>query len=302
MNKKRSPIVPIVLAVVIGLAVMALLNGMIRPVPVVVAKAAIAPGTRLDASLLEVRTVAASSLPVGAIQAIEEAEGQMLAVGRAPGDAITQATLGEDAQAGIPANLAPGHLAVAIRVDQASGLAGLLRPGQTVTLIGMLSPDVLEHTRAAIPAVAAYQPEAGPLGMVAGPTATPTPTPTPLPPAAPLARIAISGVKVLMVPQSFRYEEVAASSEEELFASARTVSAAQNGSVIVLDIPAAPVELIPGLLVNPAALIAALDEYGHITLALESAAGFDGGGNILTLNLADLYEALNDDRGKLGGQ
>src|SRR5512145_759746 len=154
MNKKRSPIVPIVLAVAIGLAVMVLLNGMIRPVSVVVAKAAIAPGTRLSAGLLEVRTVAASSLPADALQTLEEAEGQMLAVGRAPGDTITQSTLGEDAQAGIPANLAPGHLAVAIRVDQASGLAGLLRPGQTVTLIGMLSPDVLENTQAAIPVVA----------------------------------------------------------------------------------------------------------------------------------------------------
>jgi hypothetical protein len=51
-----------------------------------------------------------------------------------------------------------------------------------------------------------------------GVTAIPAPTPNPAPPASPLARLAIAGVRVLLVPQSFRYEEVpAGASEEELF-------------------------------------------------------------------------------------
>ena len=114
---------------------------------------------------------------------------------------------------------------------------------------------------------------------------------------APLARIAISGLKVLMVPQSFRYEELPSSStEEQLFASARTVSAAQEGSVVVLDIPATPIELVPGLQVNPTTLIVALSQYGSLYLSLEPASGFETP-DILTLNLADLYDAMNDDRG-----
>jgi hypothetical protein len=114
---------------------------------------------------------------------------------------------------------------------------------------------------------------------------------------APLARIAISGLKVLMVPQSFRYEELPfGSTEEQLFASARTVSAAQEGSVVVLDIPATPIELVPGLLVNPTTLIVALSQYGSLYLSLEPAGGFEAP-DILTLNLADLYDAMNEDRG-----
>ncbi|NMB68900.1 MAG: hypothetical protein GYA20_09075, partial [Chloroflexi bacterium] len=46
--KKRSPLIAIVLAVVIGLMVIALLNGVIRPTQIVVAKSAIAPGTILS--------------------------------------------------------------------------------------------------------------------------------------------------------------------------------------------------------------------------------------------------------------
>ena len=59
--KKRSPLVAIVLAVVIGLMVIALLNGVIRPTQVVVAKVSIAPGTVLTDQLVELRTI-----PMGA--------------------------------------------------------------------------------------------------------------------------------------------------------------------------------------------------------------------------------------------
>ena len=101
----------------------------------------------------------------------------------------------------------------------------------------------------------------------------------------------------LMVPQSFRYEELpSGSTEEQLFASARTVSAAQEGSVVVLDIPATPIELVPGLQVNPTTLIVALSQYGNLYLSLEPASGFEAP-DILTLNLADLYDAMNEDRG-----
>jgi hypothetical protein len=104
-----------------------------------------------------------------------------------------------------------------------------LREGQTVTLIGLLSPDVLQNLSIApMPVNLPFNLEPTQLEP-GGPTPTPTPTPTPAPPVAPLARIAISGLKVLMVPQSFRYEELPPGSTEELlFASARTVSSAQQ--------------------------------------------------------------------------
>ena len=294
MEKRRSPWIAIILAIVIGLMVIVLLNGVLQPVTVVVAKVAIAPGTLLTADLLELRTIPMQARPKDAFSRVEDLQDKVVAVGRAPGDYITASVLGNSAQAGLPANLPPDHLAVAVKVDLASGMAGLLREGQTVTLIGMLSPDVLQSI--ASPAGGGQFPDlTGHPDRLYRRAATPTPTPTPAPKVAPLARIAISGVKVLMVPQSFRYEELpSTSTQDQLFASARTVSAAQDGSVIVLDVPAAPVELVPGLKVNPTTLIVALSKYGSLYLTLEPAGGFQAPA-ILTLNLADLYDAMNDD-------
>ncbi|HWQ83459.1 MAG TPA: SAF domain-containing protein, partial [Anaerolineales bacterium] len=136
MEKRRSPWIAIILAIVIGLMVIVLLNGYIRPTSVVVARVAIAPGTRLTADLLELRTIPMQAKPRDAFEHIEDLADKILVVGRAPGDYIVASALGESAQAGIPANLQADHLAVAVRVDLASGIAGLLREGQTVTLIG----------------------------------------------------------------------------------------------------------------------------------------------------------------------
>jgi Flp pilus assembly protein CpaB len=298
MEKRRSPWIAIVLSVVIGLMVIVLLNAYIRPTTIVVARVPIAPGTRLTGDLLELRTIPMQARPRDAFDRIEVLQDRILVVGRAPGDAIVASTLGEMAQAGIPANLQPDHLAVALRVDLASGMAGLLREGQTVTLIGMLSPDVLRNlSTAPIPINAGFMEEPAPPLAPGMPAPTPTPTPTPAPPIAPVARIAISGLRVLMVPQSFRYEELPmGSTQEQLFASARTVSAAHEGSVVVLDVPATPVEVTPGLKVNPTTLLVALSKYGSLYLTLEPAEGFHAP-EILTLNLADLYDAMNEDRG-----
>jgi Flp pilus assembly protein CpaB len=297
MEKRRSPWVPIILAVVIGVMVIVLLNGVINPTTVVVAKVAIAPGTPLTADLLEVRTIPSQAKPADAFTRIEDLQNKVLAVGRAPGDYITASVLGDTSQAGIPASLQPDHLAIAVKVDLASGIAGLLREGQKVTLIGMLSPDVL-HSIAAPPLAVNSPFLTAPTNIPSGLLApTPTPTPTPTPPEAPLARIAITDLKVLMVPQSFRYEELpSSSSQDQLFASARTVSAAQDGSVVVLDVPSTPVEVVPGFKVNPSTLIVALSKYGSLYLTLESATGFKEA-NILTLNLADLYDAMNKNSG-----
>jgi len=292
-QKKRSPIVAILLAVVTGLMVIALLNGFIRPTDVVIANVAIAPGTILTADLVELRAIPAGAKPADALTTIEEAQGKMLAVGRAPGDVILASVLGETSAAGIPSELEPGHVALAINVDLASGVAGLLRPGQTVTVIGMLTPDVMQD---AFTVMSAPYPDSADFSQI-DLLGTPTPTPTPPPPSAPLTRLAISGLRVLLVPQSFRYEELPpGSSEEQLYSSARTTMAAQGNSVIVLDVPTAVVEIVPGLRTNPAALLAALNKYGAIHLALEPSAGLQAN-EIVTLNLGDLYQSLNEVRG-----
>jgi Flp pilus assembly protein CpaB len=299
-TKKRSPIAAIVLAVVIGLLVIALLNGVIRPTQVVVAKVAIAPGTVLTDQLVELRTIPMGAKPADAISKIEDVTGKILAVGRAPGDLIVTSVLGEIASAGIPAELPEGHVALAIHVDLASGVAGLLRPGQTVTVIGMISPDILEASTTSVFTAPIAEFTSPIVSLTPGVSATPTPTPTPAPPASPLARLAITGVRVLLVPQSFRYEEVpAGASEEELFSSARTSMSAQEGSVIVLDVPTGLIEVTPGFKVDPATLLAALDQYGIIHLALEPTSGLAlDVADVITLNLGELYTEMNDYRKK----
>lgn len=299
-SKKRSPIAAIVLAVVIGLLVIALLNGVIRPTQVVVAKVAIAPGTLLTDQLVELRTIPMGAKPTDAIAKIEEVNGKMLAVGRAPGDLIVASVLGEIAGAGIPAELPEGHVALAIHVDLASGVAGLLRPGQTVTVIGMISTDILKTSSTSVFTAPISEFTSPIVSLTPGVAVTPTPTPTPAPPASPLARLAITGVRVLMVPQSFRYEEIpAGASEEELFSSARTSVSAQEGSVIVLDVPTGLVEVTPGFKVDPATLLAALDQYGIIYLALEPTSGLElDVADVITLNLGELYNEMNEYRKK----
>jgi Flp pilus assembly protein CpaB len=293
--KKRSPLAAIVLAVVIGLLVIALLNGVIRPTQVVTAKVSIAPGTILTDSLVELRTIPMGAKPADAATRIEDVSGKMLAVGRAPGDFIVTSVLGEIAGAGIPAELPEGHVALAIHVDMASGVASLLRPGQTVTVIGMIAPDILKENTTNI--IAAPITEFMPPYMTTTPgaprvTASPTPTPTPAPPSSPLARLAITGLRVLMVPQSFRYEEVpAGASEDQLYSSASTTMSAQEGSVIVLDVLTGLIEVTPGFKVDPATLLSALDQYGLIHLALELTKGLGlDVSDVLTLNLGELYK------------
>ena len=301
-TKKRSPIAAIVLAVIIGLLVIALLNGVIRPTQVVVAKVAIAPGTLLTDQLVELRTIPMGARPKDAFSKVEDVAGKILPVGRAPGDWIVSTVLGEIAGAGIPAELPDGHVALAIHVNLASGVAGLLRPGQTVTVIGMLSPDIIKASASSL--FSAPVPEfTSPLLPTTPEEATTqsrTPTPTPEPPASPLARLAITGLRVLMVPQSFRYEEIpAGASQEELFSAARTSASAQEGSVIVLDVPTGLVEVTPGFKVDPATLLAALDQYGIIHLALEPASGLElDVVDVITLNLGDLYNEMNDYRNR----
>ncbi len=299
-SKKRSPIAAIVLAVVIGLLVIALLNGVVRPTQVVVARVPISPGTLLAEQLVELRTIPMGARPADAFSKLEDVSGKILAVGRAPGDLVVASVLGEIAGAGIPAELPEDHVALAIHVDLASGVAGLLRPGQTVTVIGMLTPEVLKQSSASVFTAPFPEFSSPDPAQPADSTLTPTPTPTPAPPEAALARLIVSGVRVLLVPQSFRYEEVpAGASEEQLFSSARTSMSAQEGSVIVLDVPTGAVELTPGFRVEPAALLAALDQHGSLHLALEPAAGLklDTSGS-LTLNLGELYTEMNARREK----
>ena len=223
------------------------------------------------------------------IQTVEQAVGKVLTTARVTGDPITSYVAGEaSASAGLPAELAPNSVAIAIKVDQATGLAGVLRPGQTVTVIGVIDPSRIQQ--------GAYQTFTSQVNPTpAEPNASvPLPTPTPQPPPASLARVVISGLKVLVVPQSFRYEEVPPSGSGDAFLPARTSTNLQDSSVILLEAPLTPVEIARGVVVSPAELLALLNQTAVIHLALEPAGGLTISLQSLpAADLAQLYESLS---------
>lgn len=265
---------------VVFLLLAAFLGGLRSTRSVVVAAQALPAGARLDADYLEVRQVHSSGILPNALTSIDQAQGQVLTIARAPGDQITSDMLGDTATVGIAAQLTPGHRAVAVHVNQASGLVGILRPGDRVAVVAIVNPQeagaetgylLPQETGTAVPSGA-------------------TPTPTPRPPS-PAAWVVVSGLRVLLVPQTFRYEESLPTEEEGAFTLARTTAQASQESVILLDVPVEPVEVAPGVQMSPAALLPLLDARAQLHLLLEPAAD-DGVRVRAGAVLGDLYRAI----------
>ena len=90
----------------------------------------------------------------------------------------------------------------------------------------------------------------------------------------PVARVLLSGLKVLVVPQDFRYEEVDTS-------GLMPVTTRRDESVVVLEAPVTPItvtvtaqdSMTNTLLVSPVELLALMDARGRVYLALEPLEG-----------------------------
>ena len=253
MKSKSTLVILLVLVAGVFLAVTAFFNGLRRETQVVVATTAIQAGTRLDESVIALVSIPARAVQKGALTSLEQAVGQVLTIARAPGDQLTSSMVGSAAVSGIAAALPPDHRAVAIHVDQATGLAGIIRVGDRVTIIGTLNPP---DTTAMIPTTREMQ------GTEA------------LPSTSTVTRVLIHGARVLLVPQTFRYEEVLPTEEEDsLMSPVRTSVSAQQESVVLLDVPLTPVEVFQedntAVLMSPVEILALLNAQGSIHLALE---------------------------------
>lgn len=252
--------------------------------PTVVAVRPLPAGARLTANVLAVKEIHSSARLPNALSRIEDAEGQLLTIARSTGDQITADMLGDQAVVGLAAQLEPGHRAVAIRVTRVGGLAGTIRPGSKVSVVAVMDPQEVN-------AEALYsRPIVGeiPASRVGTPEATAAITPvTP----STVAYVVFSGLRVLFVPQSFRYEEVLPEEDSSgLFAVARTTVSAQEESVILLDVPVEPVE-IAGVRTSLATLFPALDAKARMYLLLEPVE--EDGIRITTgTNLGELYRAI----------
>ena len=273
---KKASILPVLLiAAVAGALSLLFLSSLRADTTVVVAARSIALGARLtDKDLTTKKVRQADALP-NAVVDIKGAKDQVISIQRMTGDQITKDMLGNQAVSAIASSLAADHRAVAVKVTRASGLAGILRPGDYVTLIGVIKPGQ-QSTRPTAGAVISGTVAAVPTKCAGAGCPTPTPqVPGQIVPQTAFARVTATGLKVLLVPQTFRYEEVT-TTDSQGFAQAQSSQVGQSESVIVLDVPVTALTLTglegPLTLTLPE-LIALLNSQAEVYLALEPASG-----------------------------
>ena len=104
--------------------------------PVVVAKADIPLSTRIRADQVEVKTLNLTAINAGAFQDISQVVGQVARQPVAPGAQITQTTLnGGLSGTVINVQTPAGQRAIAVRVDQISGVGTVIKTGDYVDAI-----------------------------------------------------------------------------------------------------------------------------------------------------------------------
>lgn len=228
MKRAKSSIVAIAtLALLTFVLVAGVLTAAQKKTPVLVAARALEAGTKLSLADVEVVQVHAGAALEGAFETVEDVTGLVITVQRLPGDQVTADMVGDSAQNALAQALEPDHRAVAIHVDQASGLAGLLRPGDSVSAIAIVDPSTLGL---------------GLSGDNPGPE----------------AKVMLANLKVLFVPWEFRYREISDPEDGGMSPAVASSSGRETG-VIVLSAPMTPItvtwELTPVLRLDAAAPI-----------------------------------------------
>lgn len=125
-------ILPLAVAVVVFLAAIVLL----QPEPttaVVVAAVDMASGHVITAEDISLQEYPQDLVPADTFSGSDQVVGKTLATGRAAGDIIRDINLGE------PVKLEANERAVAVRVTDSAGLAGLVKPGDTVGIVATVN-------------------------------------------------------------------------------------------------------------------------------------------------------------------
>ena len=130
-------VIPYVLAIIVFFAAMVLL----RPAPsktVVVAAYDLRAGHTLVESDLSIQAMPASAVASDALTDAKLAVGQTLRIDRGQGDILRTSNLGE------MITLQPDERAVSLKITDATGLAGLLVPGQKVGIVASIEMQSLD--------------------------------------------------------------------------------------------------------------------------------------------------------------
>ena len=245
---RRNVLIVFVLAAAAFILATATISAARRMAPVVMARQALPAGARLTDQAVEVREIPAAAIMAGAFESIAQVEGQVLSIPRAAGDQITADMVGESATTSVIDGLPPDHRAVAVHVNQATGLVGSIQVGSRVGVVGMIDPAMLDLRTSSVTVEEREAP----------------------PPTGPVAMIVLSNLRVLLVPQMFRYQETLPNEEDGMFATAYTSADQQEASVVLLAVPVEPIPLRPGgPMVSPVDLLPLMDHFGHIHLVGE---------------------------------
>jgi pilus assembly protein CpaB len=109
--------------------------------PVVVATVELPVGTELRAENLAVVEWPASGVPDGTFPSTKELEGRLVATRVYAREPLLAAKLAGAGNAGLSALLQPGMRAAAVRVDDVVGVAGFVKPGDSVDVIATIRTE-----------------------------------------------------------------------------------------------------------------------------------------------------------------
>jgi pilus assembly protein CpaB len=134
-----------VLAGIIGLAAVFLIQGYIRSkvtvvrrptAQVVVAQLDIAPGETLESRLLQVSTWPQDIIPPKTVSNPQKLHGRVAMMPISKGEPILESKLApEGTAAGLSGLLDPNMLAVTVKTDEVSGVAGFVNPGDRIDVL-----------------------------------------------------------------------------------------------------------------------------------------------------------------------
>jgi pilus assembly protein CpaB len=133
----------------------------VRMVPVLVAREDIAPGTSvadiIASKKAEVRQVAQKYAVEGALGSLKGLEDRVLGAPLVKGDQLATARLASAEAVGLAYTVPKGQVAITVPVDEVRGVAGMLRPGDWVAVLGTVqtipTDDTSWRTAAMLPRV-----------------------------------------------------------------------------------------------------------------------------------------------------
>jgi|WetSurSiteA1Bulk_404760.scaffolds.fasta_scaffold27675_3 pilus assembly protein CpaB len=107
---------------------------------VVVSSTEVSPGTALNAQLVKVATWPKELVPANSTVTMKEVEGRVVLTSLAPGELVLRNKLApEGTAAGLGSLLGENQRAFTIRVDDVSGVAGFIHPGDKVDILADLT-------------------------------------------------------------------------------------------------------------------------------------------------------------------